>query len=62
MNNTAVSRDPDACVKKSCLLKEKDTYLMKEKNIYVVEATGASVAADSSVTLYRDIATNSQET
>nr|XP_027084395.1 endoribonuclease Dicer homolog 3-like [Coffea arabica] len=51
MNNTAVSRDPDACVKKSCLLKEKDTYLMKEKNIYVVEATGASVAADSSVSL-----------
>lgn len=43
LNNMAVSRDPDVCVKKSRLVKEKDTYM--------VEATGASVAADSSVRL-----------
>ena len=54
MKDKVETSDPEACVKKSCLMKEKDTYM--------VEAAKASVAADSSVTLYRDIATNSQET
>ncbi|KAK4365008.1 hypothetical protein RND71_016366 [Anisodus tanguticus] len=43
MTDTAIKRDPDACVVKPCLV--------KETNAYYVEATGASVTADSSVSL-----------
>ncbi|KAM3218378.1 endoribonuclease Dicer 3a [Capsicum annuum] len=43
MTETAIKRDPDDCVVKPCLV--------KETNAYFVEATGASVTADSSVSL-----------
>lgn len=43
MTDTAMNRDPDACTLKACHIKETDTYY--------VEATGASVTADSSVNL-----------
>lgn len=43
MTDTAMNRDPDACTLKACHIKEIDTYY--------VEATGASVTADSSVNL-----------
>ncbi|XP_060208248.1 endoribonuclease Dicer homolog 3a isoform X1 [Lycium barbarum] len=43
MADTAIKRDPDSCVLKPCLV--------KETNAYYVEATGASVTADSSVSL-----------
>ncbi|MCD7468515.1 hypothetical protein HAX54_006835 [Datura stramonium] len=43
MTDTAIKRDPDDCVVKPCLV--------KETNAYYVEATGASVTADSSVSL-----------
>lgn len=41
MTNTTAKRDPDASVKKACITKDTDTYH--------VEATGASITADSSV-------------
>lgn len=43
MTDTAVKRDPDDCVVKPCLV--------NETKAYYVEATGASVTADSSVSL-----------
>lgn len=43
VTDTAIKRDPDVCVVKPCLV--------KETNVYYVEATGASVTADSSVSL-----------
>ncbi|KAF5743147.1 Ribonuclease III putative isoform 1 [Tripterygium wilfordii] len=43
MTETAIKRDPDTCVMKACHFKEMD--------IYVVDKTGASVTADSSVSL-----------
>lgn len=43
MTNTAVSRDPDSCVLKACT--------SGTMNTYVVDVTGASVTADSSVSL-----------
>lgn len=43
VTDTAIKRDPDVCVVKPCLV--------KETNAYYVEATGASVTADSSVSL-----------
>ncbi|KAJ0091009.1 hypothetical protein Patl1_13738 [Pistacia atlantica] len=43
MTDTAVSRDPDSCVLKACTL--------GTMNAYVVDVTGASVTADSSVNL-----------
>ncbi|KAL7196180.1 hypothetical protein ACSBR1_036234 [Camellia fascicularis] len=43
MTDTAINRDPDASVLKACTIKEIDAYY--------VDATGASVTADSSVNL-----------
>lgn len=43
MADTTVSRDPDSCVLKACTL--------GTMNAYVVDITGASVTADSSVSL-----------
>lgn len=43
MLDTAYNRDPDACVVKTCIVKDADSY--------VVGVTGASVTADSSISL-----------
>lgn len=43
MLDTATNRDPDACIIKPCNIKDIDSY--------VVDVTGASVTADSSVSL-----------
>lgn len=43
MTDTAVNRDPDACILKACIF--------EEANVYHVDKTGASVTADSSVSL-----------
>ncbi|XP_022754727.1 endoribonuclease Dicer homolog 3 isoform X2 [Durio zibethinus] len=43
MTNTAINRDPDLCLLKDCTF--------EETNVYVVDATGASVTADSAVSL-----------
>lgn len=43
MTDTAIKRDPDDSVVKPCLV--------KETKAYYVEATGASVTADSSVSV-----------
>jgi len=43
MTDTAMNRDPDAHILKACTT--------EEVNAYHVEATGASVTADSSVNL-----------
>ncbi|PSS19311.1 Endoribonuclease Dicer 3a like [Actinidia chinensis var. chinensis] len=43
MTDTAVNRDPEACIFRACTI--------KETNAYYVDATGASVTADSSVNL-----------
>ncbi|XVF35247.1 hypothetical protein REPUB_Repub18cG0129200 [Reevesia pubescens] len=43
MTNTAINRDPDLC-----LLKDQT---FEETNVYIVDATGASVTADSAVSL-----------
>ncbi|XVE97781.1 hypothetical protein REPUB_Repub03eG0048300 [Reevesia pubescens] len=45
MTNTAINRDPDLCLLKDCTFEEKD--------VYIVDATGASVTADSAVSLIR---------
>lgn len=44
MTDTVVHRDPYVYKSKACTFEE-------EKNTYVVDATGASVTADSSVSL-----------
>ncbi|KAK2965570.1 hypothetical protein RJ640_018736 [Escallonia rubra] len=44
MTDTAINRDPDACTLRACNIKEIDTYC--------VDITGASVTADSSVSLH----------
>ncbi|XP_009363041.2 endoribonuclease Dicer homolog 3a-like isoform X1 [Pyrus x bretschneideri] len=43
MTDTAIKRDPEACSLKACPL--------EETNVYTVDSTGASVTADSSVSL-----------
>lgn len=43
MKNTALNRDPDSCSLKPCRI--------GETNAYFVNATGASVSSDSSVSL-----------
>lgn len=43
MMDTATNRDPDGCILKA--------YTTEEMDAYVVESTGASVTADSSVSL-----------
>lgn len=43
MTTTAINRDPDLCLLKNPTV--------KETNVYIVDATGASVTADSAVSL-----------
>lgn len=43
MTDAAINRDPDAFILKACTIKDTNTYY--------VDATGASVTADSSVSL-----------
>ncbi|KAF5208350.1 endoribonuclease Dicer-like protein, partial [Thalictrum thalictroides] len=43
INDFTLNRDPEACISKVCDI--------EEPNIYVVESTGASITADSSVSL-----------
>lgn len=43
MTDSATNRDPETCVLKVCTT--------EERNAYTVDATGASVTADSSVSL-----------
>ncbi|KAF8393640.1 hypothetical protein HHK36_021886 [Tetracentron sinense] len=43
MTKTAINRDPDACILKVCSMEETEAYFVK--------STGASITADSSVTL-----------
>ncbi|KAA3477366.1 Endoribonuclease Dicera [Gossypium australe] len=45
MTNSAIKRDPDS---DPCLLKD---YTFEETNVFIVDATGASVTADSAVSL-----------
>lgn len=43
MTDTALNRDLDACISRVCYV--------DETNAYLVESTGASITADSSVSL-----------
>lgn len=43
MLHTAINRDPDACVVKPCFIEDTESY--------IVDVTGASVSANSSVNL-----------
>lgn len=45
MTNSAINRDPDS---DPCLLKD---HTFEETNVFIVDATGASVSADSAVSL-----------